>query len=176
MTSKTSLINGIDTQRSKSIQEAIRDDGQGDIARPRYQAIVDWQSGYETEARVARDQVIRGDEPEAYGGKANGPSPQDLLLTAIGNCLAATFIGGLSSKGIAVHSLRIAVSGRVNFRVAYAIDQGAPGFEEIDVKVDIRTDAPKEEVENLLTQLYPTAPIPDTILRPVPINLNLNLA
>lgn len=175
MTTHTLQINGIDTQRSKSIQEAIRADGQGDIARPLYQAIVDWKSGYETEARVARDQLIQGDEPVAYGGKANGLSPQDLLLTAVGNCLAATFISGLSSKGIAVHSLKIAVSGRVNFRVAYAIDQGSPGFEKIDVNVDIRTDAPKDQVEHLLSQLYPSAPIPDTILRPVPINLHLNL-
>jgi uncharacterized OsmC-like protein len=176
MTKTGLLINGIDTQRSKSIQESIRNDGQGDIARPRYQAIINWRSGYETEAEVAGDNTIQGDEPVAYGGNANGLSPQDLLLTAVGNCLAATFIGGLSTQGITVHSLKIAVSGRVNFRVAYAIERGSPGFEAIDVQVDIRTDSPREQVERLLTQLYPTAPIPDTILRPVPINLNLNLA
>lgn len=175
MTTSSPFINGIDTHRSKSIQEAIRADDQGDIARPRYQAIIDWQSGYETQARVAGNHVIQGDEPVAYGGKANGLSPQDLLLTAVGNCLAATFIGGLSAKGISVYALKIAVAGRVNFRVAYAIERGSPGFEAIDVQVDIRADAPKEQVETLLRQLYPTAPIPDTILRPVPIHLNLSL-
>jgi uncharacterized OsmC-like protein len=175
MTKSSSSINGIDTQRSKSIQEAIRADGQGEIARPRYQAIIDWQSGYETKAQVASNRVIQGDEPVAYGGKANGLSPQDLLLTAVGNCLAATFIGGLSAQGISVDSLKIKVAGRVNFRVAYSIERGSPGFEAIDVEVDIRTNAPSEQVERLLEQLYPTAPIPDTILRPVPINLRLNL-
>ncbi len=169
-------INGINVGRSKAVQESIRADGDGLVARPRYQAVIDWRSGFETLATVANSKTIEGDEPVAYGGKANGLSPQDLLLTAVGNCLAATFVGGLSAQGITIHALRIAVSGRVNFRVAYAIERGSPGFEAIDVQVDIDTDAPKDKVDGLLKQLYPTAPIPDTILRPVPIHLNLNFA
>ncbi len=176
MSQQEQVINGIDVNRSKAVQESIRADGDGLVARPRYHAVIDWRSGYETEATVANRQTIQGDEPVAYGGKANGLSPQDLLLTAVGNCLAATFVGGLSAQGITIHSLKVSVSGRVNFRVAYAIERGAPGFDAIEVKVDIATDAPKDRVDRLLHQLYPTAPIPDTILRPVPINLTLNLA
>lgn len=168
-------LNGIDVQRSKAVQESIRADGDGTVARPEYRAVVDWQSGYETVATVGGGQSVRGDEPVAYGGRANGLSPQDLLLTAVGNCVAATFIGGLSAKGIAVHSLRISVSGRVDFRVAYGIAPGAPGFEGIEVAVDIATSGERAQVEALLRQLYPTAPIPDTILRPVPVNLLLDI-
>jgi uncharacterized OsmC-like protein len=175
MTQPTLSINGIDVQRSKAVQDSIRADGDGAIARPQYRAVIDWQSGYETVATVGGGQSVRGDEPVAYGGKAHGLSPQDLLLTAVGNCVAATFVGGLSSKGIEVYSLRISVAGRVDFRVAYGIAAGAPGFEAIEVAVDIATSGEREQVERLLRQLYPTAPIPDTILRPVPVQLSLEI-
>ncbi len=175
MTQQQLLINGIDVPRSKALQEQLRADTDGALARPQYRSVIDWQSGYQTIASVGGGQSVRGDEPIAYGGQANGLSPQDLLLTAVGNCLAATFVGGLSARGIAVRSLRISVSGRVDFGVAYGIAAGAPGFDTIDVSVDIATDAPHDQVERLLRQLYPTAPIPDTIMRPVPVRLALNL-
>lgn len=176
MNQPTLLINGIDVQRSKAVQQAIRDDGDGTLARPQYCAVIDWQSGYETVATVGGGQSVRGDEPVAYGGNAHGLSPQDLLLTAVGNCIAATFVGGLSAKGIEIKTLRIRVSGRVDFRVAYGVAPGVPGFGELDVAVDIATSVAHEQLEPLLRQLYPTAPIPDTIARPVPVRLALNPA
>ena len=165
------IINGIDLSRSQQVKHSIAGDGDGDVARPRYEASVAWQEGYVTEATVNGPRTILGDEPAAYGGRSKGLSPQDLLLTAVGNCLAATYVGGLSANGITIRSLLIHVSGRVNFKAAFGVEAGSPGFESIDVRVDIETDEPGGKVEALLQKLFPTAPIPDTILRPVPINL-----
>ena len=103
-----------------------------------------------------------------------GVTPQDLLLTAVGHCLAATYIGGLSAARINVESLRLHVSGRVNFRAAYGIEPGNPGFEDIKVTVEIQTDASQKEVTVLLKKLERTAPIPDTIMRPVPVNVEIH--
>lgn len=103
-----------------------------------------------------------------------GITPQDLLLTAVGHCLAATYIGGLSVARINVESLRLHVSGRVNFRAAFAIEPGNPGFEDITVVVEIQTDAPLDKVTALLKKLQQIAPIPDTIMRPVPVNIEIH--
>lgn len=91
----------------------------------------------------------------------------------MGNCVAATCIGGLSAQQIAVKSLKIDVSGRVNFKAAYGVAPGAPGFERIEVRIDIETDQPRERIDALLDRLLPTAPIPDTILRPVPLEVSV---
>ncbi|MXS79590.1 Uncharacterized OsmC-related protein [Nitrosomonas eutropha] len=168
------IINGINIEQSFVIQKQISEDRSGDMAKPKYQATVVWDSGYHTTANVTDGQTIIGDEPLRYGGEGTGISPQDLLLTAVGHCLAASYIGGLSAARINVESLRLHVSGRVNFGVAYAVEAGNPGFEDINVVVEIQTDAPQEKVLALLEKLKQTAPIPDTIMRPVPVNIEIH--
>ena len=168
------LLNGLSPQRSREVQQRIREDGDGDVARPLYSAAVEWTSGYHTVSHLAGGRTIEGDEPVAYGGQARGASPQDLLLTAVGNCIAATCIGGLSAQSVTVRSLKIHVSGRVNFKAAYGVAPGAPGFEGVDVKIEIDTDQPPARIDALLEKLLPTAPIPDTILRPVPLSVSVS--
>lgn len=167
-------LNGLSPERSHEVQQHIREDGDGDFARPLYRAEVAWTTGYQTVARLAGGRTLEGDEPVAYGGSARGASPQELLLTAVGNCVAATCIGGLTAQRIAVRALKIDVSGRVNFKAAYGVAPGAPGFESVDVKISIETDAPRDRVDGLLRKLLPTAPIPDTILRPVPLDVSID--
>lgn len=168
------IINGIDLEQSQIIYDQVKAESDSDIARPHYQATVVWDNGYHTTTNVNGDQTIIGDEPVRYGGEGMGATPQDMLLTAVGHCLAATYIGGLSAARINVESLRLHVSGRVNFRAAFAIESGNPGFEDIKVVVEIQTDAPQEEVAVLLKKLQRIAPIPDTIIRPVPVNIEIH--
>jgi uncharacterized OsmC-like protein len=168
------IVNGIDLEQSQIIYDQIKTGGGNDIAKPHYQATVVWDNGYHTTTNVNNGQTIIGDEPVRYGGEGMGVTPQDLLLTAVGHCLAATYIGGLSAARINVESLRLHVSGRVNFQAAYAIESGNPGFEDIRIIVEIQTDAPQEEVTALLKKLQRTAPIPDTIIRPVPVNIEIH--
>lgn len=168
------IVNGIDLEQSQVIYDQIKRGGDGDIARPRYHATVVWDNGYHTTTSVNGGRIIIGDEPVRYGGEGMGVTPQDLLLTAVGHCLAATYIGGLSTARINVESLRLHVSGRINFRAAYAIESGNPGFEDIKIVVEIQTDAPQEEVTTLLRKLQRIAPIPDTIMRPVPVNVEIH--
>lgn len=169
----TPHLNGIDSQKIRSAQEQMRSDPEGEVARPTYAAKVRWKSGYRTEAQLSGGLALQGDEPVVYGGEGSGATPQDLLLTAVGHCLTATYVGGLSAAGIRVDHLEVLVSGRVNFRAAYGVERGQPGFEGINVQVSIEADAPQERIDALLEKLLPTAPIPDTILRPVPLTVNV---
>lgn len=164
-------LNGIVLTSPRQTKERIRADGEGDVARPLYSTSVHWKTAYQTATQVKTGAVLNGDEPAAYGGHDNGATPQELLLAAIGNCLTATYVGGLTAYGIKINALRLDVSGRVDFRVAYGLLQGNPGFDGIEVAVHIDTDHPKDEVDALLAKLLPTAPIPDTIIRPVPVNI-----
>ena len=166
-------INGLPRNGGRAVQARIRADGDGDVARPRYQTSVHWVSGYQTRTQVKSGNVLEGDEPSTYGGADLGATPQELLLAAIGNCLAATYIGGLSAAGIEVRSLRLDVSGRVDFRAAFGVQPGAPGFESIQVNVVLDADAPEDKLDALLARLLPSAPIPDTITRPVPLDVHI---
>ncbi|PTR10570.1 putative OsmC-like protein [Nitrosospira sp. Nsp5] len=167
-------VNGIDLDRLRTTQDLIETDADGPLSKPRFQSTIVWNNGYRTVSRVTDGQEVTGDEPERYGGSGVGITPEDMLLTAVGHCLTATYIGGLSAAGITVKSLRLDVSGRVNFRAAYGLEAANPGFESIGVEVDIRTDSAPDKVKEILDKLLKTAPIPDTIIRPVPLDVEIN--
>ncbi|WP_052494073.1 OsmC family protein [Nitrosospira sp. NpAV] len=166
-------VNGIDLDRLHATRDLIQADADGFLATPQYESTIVWDNAYHTISCVTGGQEIIGDEPERYGGSGAGLAPQDLLLTAVGNCLAATYVGGLSAAGIAVKSLRLNVSGRVNFRAAYGLEATNSGFDSIRIRVDIQTDSSPDKVEGILDKLLKTAPIPDTIIRPVPLNVEI---
>jgi hypothetical protein len=62
----------------------------------------------------------------------------------------------------------------VNFRADYGLEAANPGFESIGVEVDIRTDSSPDKVKEILERLLKTAPIPDTIIRPVPLDVEIS--
>jgi uncharacterized OsmC-like protein len=167
-------VNGIDIGKLRVTRDLIEADADGSLANPQYESTIVWKNGYRTVSRVTDGQEVTGDEPERYGGSGVGITPEDMLLTAVGHCLAATYIGGLSAAGIAVRSLEINVSGRVNFRAVYGLEAANPGFESIRVRVDIQTDSSPDKVKEVLDRLLKTAPIPDTVIRPVPLDVEIN--
>ncbi len=169
-------LNGIDTARVRLAQEEMRRDPDGPVASPVHKVAIIWQNGYRTRTEVSGGNVIQGDEPPTYGGQGDGATPQELLLTAVGHCLIATYVGGLAAAGVAIRSLKVSVSGKVNFRAAYGVEKGHAGFESVEIAVDIDADASPARVEQLLDRLLPTSPIPDTIMRPVPLTVKLRHA
>jgi uncharacterized OsmC-like protein len=165
------LLNGINLNAVRHAQQEMRADPDGAVARPTYAATVSWESGYRTKTLVGGGRIVEGDEPVIYGGAGRGATPQDLLLAAVGHCLSATYVGGLSAAGIHIRSLKVHVSGKVNFLAAYGVEPGQAGFDRIKIDVDIDADASKATIESLLAKLFPSAPIPDTIIRPVPVEV-----
>jgi uncharacterized OsmC-like protein len=167
-------VNGIDVDRLRSTRDRIEADADGSFAHPWYESTVVWKNGYRTVSSAMDGQEVIGDEPEQYGGKGSGMTPEDMLLSAIGGCLVATYIGGLSAAEITVKSLRLDVSGRVNFRAAFGLEAANPGFESIRVAVDIQTDSSLGKVKEVMDRLLKIAPIPDTIIRPVPLDVEIS--
>jgi organic hydroperoxide reductase OsmC/OhrA len=109
-------VNGIDLDRLHATRDLIEADADGPSANPKYESTVVWNNGYHNGYRtvscVTDGQEVIGDEPEQYGGKGSGITPEDMLLTAVGNCLAATYIGELSAAGVTVKLLRQRMSAR----------------------------------------------------------------
>jgi putative redox protein len=63
---------------------------------------------FQVEAHVA-DATILIDEPVAFGGMGSGPTPYDMLSTALGACTAMTIRLYADRKGMAVERVRVRV-------------------------------------------------------------------
>lgn len=168
----TNHLNGIDLKKVEELRELVRRDE--NAAHPRYAAKVHWLGGLRVEITLADNRRLYADEPLNCAGENTAASPEDLLLSAVGSCLTVAWISVLSTRGIAARSLDIALGGTVNFRGAYGVDDSPPGFEHLNIVVNLDTDASAEVIDGLRDKVAAISVIPDTILRAVPLEINVN--
>jgi uncharacterized OsmC-like protein len=166
----TEHLNGVDLDAVARIAEGYRGDPQS--GRKHYDARVEWRGGYRTEARLGPHRAP-GDEPEELAGSATGPSPEEMLLGAVGQCLIVGLAGAASARRVHLDELAVEVEGRANLTAAYAVEQGNPGFDAIDVRVHVEADADRATLDELVQHALRLAPIPDTVSRPVPVRATL---
>ena len=163
--------NGVDLAAVQEIVDRYRGDPAAGL-RP-FTARVRWLGGYRTETALAGATVVRGDEPTELAGSDTGPSPEDMLLTAVGQCLIVGLVGSASARGIRLDALGVEVGGVVNLTAAYGVEPGSPGFQRIDILVHLESGAPREQLEELVERALELAPIPNTVQRPVPVAARL---
>jgi uncharacterized OsmC-like protein len=167
----TVQLNGVDLKKVDEVRERVR--GDEAAAHPRYTAKIHWLGGLRTEIALADNRVLHSDEPLSCAGENTAASPEDLLLSAVGSCLTVAWITVLSSRRITVKALDIEVSGTVNFRGAYGVDNTPPGFERLNISVNLDTDASAEVIDELRDKVAAISVIPDTILRAVPVEIKV---
>jgi len=167
----TEHLNGLDLRKVEEVRELVRRDPAA--AHPRYSARVRWLGGLRTEIAVADNRLLYADEPVSCAGENSAVSPEDLLLSAVGSCLTIAWISVLSAHRIKVNRFEIELSGTVNFRGAYGVDSSPPGFEGITITVSMDSDAPAGVIDGLREKVSAISVIPDTILRAVPVEINV---
>jgi len=159
--------NGVDLAAVQAIVERYREDPAA--GQHAFSASVCWLGGYRTETALAGTTLVRGDEPAELAGSGTGPSPEDMLLTAVGQCLIVGLAGSAAARGIEIDSLAVDVGGVVNLAAAYGVEEGSPGFREIEIVVHLESAAGRDELEDLVAHALELAPIPNTVQRPVPV-------
>ena len=130
-------------------------------------------SGTKLLAKV-RDFEVLVDEPNEIGGTNEAPNPVEYLLVALAGCLNVTIRGIAEEKGIAVESLELALTGKLNPAKFQGIsERGRAGFTEVTVSVYLRTDAPREEIEELLREVEERCPVTDNLKNATPVRIVL---
>lgn len=167
----TTKLNGVDLEKVERLTERYRQDPASGLTG--FAARVRWLGGYRTESALGEHGPVRGDEPVDLAGTDTGPTPEEMLLGAVGQCLAVGYAGAAAARGIRIDSLEIDVKGEVNLPVAYGVQEGNPGFDRIEVNVRLESDAPREELEALHKKVVERAPIPNTVARPVQVDTKL---
>jgi organic hydroperoxide reductase OsmC/OhrA len=171
VTSTSEHLNDVDVRAVAEIAEGYR--RAPESGQVRFAAEVAWLGGYRTEARLDGVAEVRGDEPVALAGTGTGASPETMLLAAAAQCLIVGVAGTASARGITLRSLRVEASGTVNLAAAYGVQEGHPGFGSIELKVHLEADPGRAELQSLIDDALASAPIPNTIARPVPVSARL---
>jgi len=99
----------------------------------------------------------------------------EYLLGALGGALAVGFQWRLSQRGIAVRNLEISVKSRAtNVLVFLGLESdGDPGLERIEGRVYVDADAEPDVLESVLQETLRRCPVTQSMLRQVPMQVEL---
>jgi putative redox protein len=73
---------------------------------------VGWADGRLAQDIAVGELTLRADEPAEKGGDDTGPAPHELLLAALGSCVAMTLRIYAERKGWPLRDVRVTLTGR----------------------------------------------------------------
>ncbi|MGB9666362.1 MAG: OsmC family protein [Candidatus Cryosericum sp.] len=111
---------------------------------------------------------ITMDEPPSMGGTDTGMSPVEGLLVALGSCQVVTAAAFAKFQGMDLKDYWVEVEGDLD---PAGFMKGAPGvpvgFQQIRLKVHIKTDAPEDKVEEFQKFVESRCPVDSSLVNGV---------
>lgn len=118
--------------------------------------------------------VLEGDEPPVLLGDNAGPNAVEAILHALASCLAVGFVYNAAAQGITVESLTFDLEGDLDLRGFLGLSETVrPGYESIRLTYWVKSNAPREKLEELCNYVQKTSPVLDIIRNPVPVTVAL---
>lgn len=165
------ICNGIDTDQLAAFGELVTSGPDRGIVSA--QVRTRWQERYRTHVtaegfelgddRIPRNATLAVDRPQALGGADRGPAPGELLLAALGSCIAQTFIEAAAMTSVGVERLEIAAEGHLDLRGNAGVEGMRPGLTRINLDVEVESDADDHVVEALLADAVRRSPVADSL-------------
>jgi uncharacterized OsmC-like protein len=138
-----------------------------------FEASVELKEGLTFEGKT-RNFNLFIDEPENLGGKDKGPNPVEYLLLSLGGCLGIVIQVVAKEMNIKIDSLKINLRGGLNpMRFMGKDFSERAGYKNIDVFVEIKSDEPREKLDELLRKVEERCPISDNIRNETPVKIHL---
>ncbi len=177
-------VNGIEVQKLEATIEAINQNP--DLASFRFHATNEWVDGARNRTTVVKfdggpEEIIHrspflidSDQPEVLMGKDSAPNSLIQLLHSLASCISTTIVLNASVRDINIDRLTIEMEGDVDLHGFLGLSQEVrPGFQDIRLTVDVRSDSPRQKIEELLKYAQKVSPVVDTLRNRVPVEITL---
>lgn len=153
-----------DLARAKQFSWSARIKGSGGMAATAY----------------VRNHAVPVGQPASFDTADPAPSAIELLLSALGGCLAVGFQWRASRRGIAIQQLELSLKARVEDILVYLGigdvadgDAGAshPGLAAIEGTLFVDCDADEPTIAALFAETVARSPVAQSLLRGVPLRV-----
>lgn len=133
---------------------------------------------YRTLSYVGDHDPVVVDEPPHLFGQDTAPAPGEIVLSALGGCLAVGITAVATWKHIKLTRLELFLEGDIGNPAAWGAGgaQRIPsqmGFQDIRVRVVVDGDASREELDEIVQQANYFSPVANTMRNPVNFDIAL---
>jgi len=141
-----------------------------------YKAQTKWIEGFKTETEVRKFKVGI-DEPLELKGTNTAPNPVEMILTAVGGCVAVTYRAYARKFGIEIEDLIIDLEGDT-VHGGWTDKEGRErsGFKQIRYEVKIKTNAPEEKVLQLHKLVKEKCSVSDMLIYPTEVKGSVKIS
>lgn len=136
-----------------------------------FKASAHLQDGVKVKAS-SRNFEITIDEPKSLGGTDTGMNPVEALLASLGACQSIVARVYAPKFDVKLDDFRVEVEGDLDLDGFFNKSDVRPGYSDIRYTFIIKTDSPKEKVEEFVQFLESKCPVGDTIANLVNVKLD----
>jgi len=118
------------------------------------------------------------DEPLHLFGENTAPAPGEMILAALGGCLAVGITAVATWKTVKLSKLELKLEGDIGNSAAWGAggaerEPSQMGFQAIRVFVEIEGDATREELDAIVKHANHFSPVANTMRNPVAFDIKL---
>jgi uncharacterized OsmC-like protein len=179
------LVNGVPVERLQATVAAVQ--ANPELAKFQFRARNRWLSGGHNRTRVqdfygaGMEDTSRpfpfymdAAEPAVLLGEDQGPNPVEYVLAALAGCLTTSLVYHAAARGIVLNSVECLLEGELDLRGFLNLaDDVRRGYQWVQVEFDIRSDAPREVLEDLVQLARRQSPVADVVSNPVTVRVSL---
>ncbi|MFW6079361.1 MAG: OsmC family protein [Gemmatimonadota bacterium] len=116
--------------------------------------------------------IVDSDEPPVFLGDNRGAHPMEYVLHGLAGCFTSTFVFLAAAHGVELDEVESTLEGRFDLRAFMGVGQADAGFDEIRVRLRVRSRAPESKLRELVELARSRSPVFSTLTRPVSISLD----
>jgi uncharacterized OsmC-like protein len=133
---------------------------------------------YRTLSYVGDHKPVVVDEPLHLFGENTAPAPGEIVLSALGGCLAVGITAVATHQNVQLSKLEIFLEGDIGNTAAWGAggasrQPGEMGFQDIRVKVLIEGDASREQLDEIVKHANFNSPVANSMRNPIPFSIGL---
>lgn len=135
-----------------------------------FKATAHLQNGVQVKTKARQFELII-DEPQSLGGTDTGMNPVEVLLASLGACQSIVARVYAPKFDVVLDDFQVDVEGDLDLDGFFNKSDVRPGYSDIRYTFRIKTNSPREKVEEFVAFLESKCPVGDSIAHPVNLKL-----
>ncbi len=133
---------------------------------------------YRSLSYVGDHQPVVVDEPLHLFGDNTAPAPGEIVLSALGGCLAVGITAVATWKQVKLSKLELFLEGDIGNPAAWGaggaeMQPPQMGFQAIRVKVNVEGEATREQLDEIVAHANFYSPVANSMRNPIPFEIGL---